>query len=194
MQDDVDIAPRRATGSDHVEIYLPEQAMVVFHNDQPAVIAHVSTGMLADGATSFAPFTNAAEYCEVVTFDTGSDGVLLDEPVEEARCGLSYTPPGVFTAYRMVKGRHAGSLGEMWNPIYINQGITIHGADDVPLEPASHGTIRVSLALSEVLQTTYIEPDAEVMIWDGITDPWDQPPHAMQMRYDYPDPNAQGTP
>ncbi len=43
--------------------------------------------------------------------------------------------PGVFKAYRKVEGQRLGPLGGMMNPIYINQGIAIHGADNVPLQP-----------------------------------------------------------
>ena len=29
------------------------------------------------------------------------------------------------------------------NPVYFNYGIAVHGADNVPLEPASHGCVRL---------------------------------------------------
>ena len=45
MQDPIQVKPRRAEGtSDHVEIYLPEQVMVIFHADVPALVAHISSG------------------------------------------------------------------------------------------------------------------------------------------------------
>jgi hypothetical protein len=195
MQDPLKILPRAPTGglADHVEIYLPEQVMVVFHADQPAVITHISTGKLAPGATGFTPWQQMAdEYCETVTIDTNNQGEPLAEPVEEARCGRSYTPPGVFKAYKMIQGRRQSALGGMYDPIYINQGIAIHGALTVPSEPASHGCIRVSQYLGSKLQSI-IDIGDKVLIWDGQTDPWDQPSSAMQMRFDYPDPNATTT-
>jgi hypothetical protein len=193
MNGDVEITPRRATDADHVEIYLPEQVMVVFDADQPVVIAHISTGALADGATAFTPWSdNAAEYCETITIDTDIDGNLLGTPEDKSICGWSYTPPGVFTAHRMVEGKRIGPLGAMWDPIYINQGIAIHGAANVPLEPASHGSIRVSRALADVLPT-FIEPGDQVMIWDGQTEPEGQPAEAMHMRWDYVDPDSNAT-
>jgi hypothetical protein len=195
MQDPIRVQPRKPTSglADHVEIYLPEQVMIVFHADVPAVITHISTGELMPNADGFTPwYENAAEYCETVTIDTDSSGNLLEEPIEKAVCGRSYTPPGVFQAYKMVEGRRQSALGGMYDPIYINQGIAIHGALSVPLRPASHGCIRVSQYLGEQLQSI-IDIGDQVLIWDGETDPWQQSKEAMQMRFDYPDPNATTT-
>jgi hypothetical protein len=97
MQDPISIQPRRPTGglADHVEIYLPEQVMIVFHADRPALVAHVSTGELRDGATGFTPwYENAAEYRETITIDTDINGNPLPEPEQKAVIGWSYTPPG----------------------------------------------------------------------------------------------------
>ncbi|MEQ8438579.1 MAG: L,D-transpeptidase family protein [Ilumatobacter fluminis] len=198
MQDPIKVKPRAASGglADHVEIYLQEQVMVVFHGDEPAVITHISTGELAPNVTEDTPWNDfdqiAAEYCEVVTIDTDNQGVPLEEPVEEARCGRSYTPPGVFKAYKMIEGRRQSALGGMYDPIYINQGIAIHGALTVPLQPASHGCIRVSQYLGEKLQGM-IDIGDQVLIYDGQVDPWNQTEQAMQMRFDYPDPDATTT-
>ena len=195
MQDPIAIQPRRPTNglADHTEIYLPEQVMIVFNGDQPALVAHISTGELANGATGFTPwYDNAAEYCETVTIDTDDNGVPLEETVEKAICGRSYTPPGVFEAYRKIEGRRESRLGGMYDPIYINQGIAIHGALNVPLEPASHGCIRVSQYLGRSLQSV-LELGDRVMIWDGVTEPELQSAEARKMRWDYPDPNATTT-
>ena len=190
MSGDIQIEPRRPTDGRHVEIYLPEQVMVVFHDDRAVAIVHVSTGELIDGADAFTPWYDvAAEYCETVTIDIDTVGTPLGEAVEKALCGRSYTPPGVFVVERIVEGQHRGPLGGMRNPVYINQGIAIHGALNVPLQPASHGTIRVNQLFSDSLPELIGVGDP-VMIWDGVTDPWDQPPEVEQMRFDYPDPNA----
>lgn len=188
MQDPIQIVPRSPTGGrgDHVEIYLPEQVMVVFHGDRPALIAHISTGELVPGATAFTPwYETAATYRETVTIDTDENGNLLEEPIVKEVEGHSYTPPGVFTAYRMVEGRRQSALGGMYDPIYINQGIAIHGANNIPLHPASHGCIRVSRYLGERLQhDALIEIGDKVLIWDGVREPHEQPAEARQMRWD----------
>jgi hypothetical protein len=187
MQDPIVIQPRRKTGglADHTEVYLPEQVLVVFHGDVPALVTHISTGELDEEG-------NPAEYCETITLTTDRFGNLLEEPEEKAICGRSKTPPGVFEAYRQVEGTRVGPLGAMWNPIYINQGIAIHGARTVPVEPASHGCIRVPMHISETLQGI-IELGDRVLIWDGKKEPEDQSERDSQMLWDYPDPNATTT-
>lgn len=194
MQDPIQVKPRRPTGglADHTEVYLPEQVMVVFNADRATVVAHISTGELAPNATAFTPWQeNAAEYCETITIDS-ENGILLEEPIEKAICGRSYTPPGVFTAYRKIEGQRLGPLGGMMNPIYINQGIAIHGADNVPLAPASHGCIRVSQYLGSSMQDI-LELGDKVLIWDGVNEPEQVSEEARKMRWDYADPNATTT-
>ena len=191
MQDPIQVKPRRPTGglADHTEVYLPEQVMVVFNADRATLVAHISTGELAPDASGFVPWQeNAAEYCETITIDS-ENGILLDEPVEKAICGRSYTPPGVFTAYRKVEGIRNGPLGGMFDPIYINQGIAIHGAYNVPLQPASHGCIRVNRHIGSTLQAK-LELDDKVLIWDGVNEPEQVSDEARKMRWDYADPNA----
>ncbi len=195
MQDPIKVKPRRPTGglADHTEIYLPEQVMVVFHADEPALVAHVATGELAPGATAFTPwYEMAAQYRETITIDTDINGQPLPEPELKSVIGHSYTPPGVFTAYRKIEGQRNGPLGSMMNPIYINQGIAIHGADNVPLQPASHGCIRVSQHLGGKMQSI-LEIGDRVLIWDGITEPENQSAEAQKMRWDQPDPDATTT-
>lgn len=195
MQDPIKVKPRRPTGglADHTEIYLPEQVMIVFHADEPALVAHISTGELAPDATAFTPwYEMAATYRETITIDTDINGNPLPEPEVKAVIGHSYTPPGVFEAERKIEGIRNGPLGGMWDPIYINQGIAIHGAINVPLEPASHGCIRVSKYLGAGLQSL-IELGDKVLIWDGVTEPEDQSVEAMKMRWDQPDPDATTT-
>ena len=195
MQDPITIAPRRPTGglADHTEVYLPEQVMIVFNADQPKLVAHISSGELAEGATAFTPwYENADEYCETITIDTDINGEILPEPETKQICGRSYTPPGVHTAYRKIEGVRNGPLGGMFDPIYINQGIAIHGALTVPLHPASHGCIRVNRHIGSTLQSI-LEIGDKVLIWDGIHQPEEVSEEDRKMRWDYPDPNATTT-
>lgn len=166
MQDPIAIKPRRSTGglADHVEIYLPEQVMVVFHGDVPALVTHISTGELDPDGTP-------AAYCDEATINE-RNGVALEEPVTGIACGEAKTPGGVFTIKRMVEGKRVSALGGMNNPVYFNYGIAIHGADNVPLEPASHGCIRISQTLSETFQTLVAKGD-RVLVWNGEKEPED---------------------
>ena len=173
---------RAATGglADHVEIYLPQQVMVIFHADVPVLVAHISSGQQNPDGTPF-------EYSDDVTIDTDEVGNPLPEPITKPIKGLAKTPPGVFSAGREVTGERNGPLGTMWDPVYINQGIAIHGANNVPLEPASHGCIRVSRYLGPIVQ----EPDRQGRLGAASgtarRSPSSRPPKDRQMIWDWVD-------
>jgi hypothetical protein len=84
--------------------------------------------------------------------------------------GVSVTPGGVFDFDRMVEGVRQSALGGMWDPAYFNYGIAIHGAMNVPLQPASHGCIRVPLKVGEIFHD-YIDIGDSVFVWDGVKEP-----------------------
>ena len=131
MQEPLVFQPRRSELNDiHMEIYLPLQAAIVFNNDEPTLITHISSG-------------SGEQWCEVVTVDSDDYGNPLEEPELQDICGESKTPGGIFIFYRRVEGKRNGPLGGMMNPVYFNYGIAVHGADVVPNYPASHGCIRI---------------------------------------------------
>jgi|TARA_R110002110_G_scaffold338122_1_gene548608 hypothetical protein len=187
LRRDVTITPRRSTSgqADHTEVYLPEQVMIVFHKDKPVLISHISSGELtADGKPE--------EYCETATYDTDSQGRELDEPVTKQVCALAKTPGGVFKYRRQVEGKRVSPLGGMWNPVYFNYGIAVHGAENVPLEPASHGCVRMPMHISEYFQTKVSLGD-RILVWDGIKEPEQQTERDSLPSFDYADPNATTT-
>jgi N-acetylmuramoyl-L-alanine amidase len=61
------------------------------------------------------------------------------------------TPCGRLEVYSKMSGWKKSPLGEMHNPLYIVGGIAIHGSQDVPPYPASHGCIRVPMFASHRL-------------------------------------------
>lgn len=187
LMGDVQITPRRSTNgqADHTEVYLPEQVMIVFQKDVPVVISHISTGELnADGSP--------AEYCETATYDTDAQGRELEEPVTKAVCALAKTPGGVFTYNREVEGKRVSPLGGMWNPVYFNYGIAVHGALNVPLEPASHGCVRIPMHISDYFQSTMSIGD-RIYVWNGIDEPENVSERASLPSFDYADPSATTT-
>jgi hypothetical protein len=159
MQDPFVIQPRRPNATpNHTEVYLPEQVLAVFQGDAPVLITHMSSG------------TNE-EWCEEVTISPGEYGNRDgEEPIVRGECGRSNTPGGVFEFYRQVEGIRDSALGSMWNPVYFNYGIAIHGALNVPLQPASHGCIRIPLNISEGLQDLMDMGD-QIFVWDGVKEP-----------------------
>ncbi len=187
MRGSVAIAPRRSTNgqANHTEIYLPEQVLAVFHRDQPVVVSHISSGELdANG--------EPAEWCELVTVDTDERGNPLDEPIERDICGRSKTPAGVFDYYRRVEGIRNGALGSMWNPVYFNYGIAVHGAINVPLAPASHGCVRLPMHISDYFQDLVANGD-RVLVWDGQRQPEEVSERDMLPVFDYANPDATTT-
>ena len=161
MQDNLVIAPRRpvanGSGTTHMEIYLPEQVAAVFTNDIPVLIAHISTGLEKADRT---PET----WCETITIDTDENGVALEIPEEKAVCAEAKTPGGVFKFYRRYEGKRIGPLGGMMNPVYFNYGIAVHGADNVPLEPASHGCVRLNQTIAKFFPSLVAKGDL-VYVW-----------------------------
>ncbi|MEX2627700.1 MAG: L,D-transpeptidase family protein [Ilumatobacteraceae bacterium] len=160
MQDHVKIQPRRPEPGtrNHLEVYLPEQVVAMFHDGEPVFVAHSSHG-------------TGEEWCREVTISPGEygneDG---EEPKKEGRCGVSNTPGGIFTVHRKHEGRRDSALGGMLNPVYFNYGIAIHGAYNVPNQPASHGCVRVANAISEDLFGLMSHGD-RVFVWDGEQQP-----------------------
>jgi peptidoglycan hydrolase-like protein with peptidoglycan-binding domain len=180
MQDPLVITPLRPGNGTHVEIYLPQQVAAVFTDNRATLVIHISSG---DGQT----------WCDTVKLDTNAKGETLDPPVDKAVCGESRTPGGVFKFTRKVVGKRNGPLGGMMNPVYFNYGIAMHGADNVPLEPASHGCIRMHQKISDVFQNFVAIGDL-VYVWgqDG-RQPEDYSEAETIAPFNYPDPNATTT-
>ena len=182
MQDDIAIQPRRTNSTTtHVEVYLEKQVLVVFENDIPVFITHISSGKLNSDGT---PET----FCEVVKIDTDEEGKPLPEPIEKGICAESKTPGGVFEFTRRYEGKRVGPLGGMADPVYFNYGIAVHGAENVPLEPASHGCIRIPNFLSKAFPAL-VEKGDQVWVWDGKKEPEQQTKNDMLPSFNRPDPN-----
>lgn len=158
MQDELVVAPRRPNSTaTHMEIYLPEQVGIVFTDDRPTLITHISSG-------------DEEEWCEEVTIQPGEWNNPTDEPIVRGECGRSITPGGVFSFYRRYEGNRVGSLGGMYNPVYFNYGIAVHGAANVPNYPASHGCIRIPNYIAEYFPSLVSNGD-QVFVFDGKRDP-----------------------
>ena len=185
MQDPIAIQPRRSVAGTHVEIYLPEQVAAVFTNDQATLVIHISSG------TARTPDrTPGNSWCETFREDTDANGNTIDPPLEKPVCGVSYTPGGVFRFKREVVGDRVGALGRMFNPIYFNYGIAMHGAKEVPLQPASHGCIRMNRTISDTF-TNFVNIGDRVYVWgeDG-KEPEQYTRRESTPVFNYPDPSA----
>ena len=126
LQDPLPLQARRPDAGKHTEIYLPQQALVVFDGNTPLFITHIASGELAPPGDDF---TKGADWCEEVTIDPGELGNETGtEPLKEGKCGNSWTPSGVYTFDRKVEGIRNSRLGGMLNPVYFNYGIAVHGS------------------------------------------------------------------
>jgi hypothetical protein len=181
MQDPIVFGPRRqgGAGNTHMEIYLDLQAAIVFTDDKPTLITHISSG-------------TGEKWCDIITQDTDQYGQPLDPPVENDVCGISKTPGGVFKFYRRYEGNRQGPLGGMWNPVYFNYGIAVHGAKNVPDEPASHGCIRIPMWIADYFPSL-VQNGNRVYVWDGVKEPEAQSKKDMVPIFNFRNPDATTT-
>ena len=115
---------RPELGPSHTEVDLTRQVLIVWRDGQPALITHISSG-------SEVPF------CETT-----------EEFGEE--CGDAVTPVGVWRYERRIDGWREAPLGKLYKPVYFAPGgIAVHGANSVPAHPASHGCVRIPMAVAE---------------------------------------------
>jgi peptidoglycan hydrolase-like protein with peptidoglycan-binding domain len=64
----------------------------------------------------------------------------------DGACATAVTPGGSFRVNRRISGWRTSRLGRLYNPLYFNGGIAIHGAGSVPAYPASHGCVRITMS------------------------------------------------
>lgn len=174
MQSDLRVKPRRiADTKTHVEIYLPEQVLIVFTDGAPVLITHISSG-------------SNEVWCQEVTIDPGQEGNHTSEQIKKGICGEAITTPGIFYFYNRKQGMVESKLGTLYNPVYFNYGLAVHGAILVPLEPISHGCVRMPMSVARYFPALVAYGD-RVYVFDGIKEPEQYgspvPP------FDTPDPN-----
>jgi peptidoglycan hydrolase-like protein with peptidoglycan-binding domain len=113
-------------GPTHTEIDLTRQVLIVWRDGAPTLITHVSSG-------------SQVPYCE--------------ETDQGRNCGNAVTPLGVYTFYRQVQGIRDAPLGKLYDPVYFTGGFAVHGSPSVPNHPASHGCVRIPMAISNYFQS-----------------------------------------
>ncbi len=78
----------------------------------------------------------------ILPVSTGSGQIFNDSGK-----GMQYarTPRGNFKVYYKLSGWKRSPLGLLFDPMYIQGGFAVHGSNDVPPHPASHGCIRLPM-------------------------------------------------
>lgn len=164
----ISVRPRRENFGTHLEVLLPQQVAVLYIENVAQLITHISSG-------------SGEEWCDVVVIDN-EDGTQREEGI----CGVAVTPGGVFHFERRVVGWRNSKLGRLYNPVYFNYGIAVHGATNVPAFPASKGCVRIPMHIAEYFPSLVEDGDL-VYIFDGLEQP--ETYGAQLPVFDYPDPD-----
>jgi peptidoglycan hydrolase-like protein with peptidoglycan-binding domain len=114
-------APIVSTGGPtRIEIDLPRQVLSLYIAGELRSILSISSG-------------NNERFCEP---DPEQGGKIV--------CDVARTPGGSFRVHSRILGYRESRLGRLYNPLYFNGGIAVHGSNSVPAGPASHGCVRVT--------------------------------------------------
>lgn len=110
-----------------------------------------------DGATAW-----------ILNTSTGSE-IPYDEPDQntpgERQTGDSITRTGLHDVYReRPEGWWEGDLGEIYRPKYFSGGQAVHGSNNIPDYPASHGCVRVSVPAMDWIWESGIMP-LDIPVW-----------------------------
>jgi hypothetical protein len=98
----------------------------------------------------------------ILPVSTGNGELYMDHgQIHRAR-----TPTGTFTVLRKIRGWRRSSLGLLYYPSYIHNGIAIHGSLSVPAHPASHGCIRIPMFAAKEL-SSLLPVGIEVVIYNN---------------------------
>lgn len=85
--------------------------------------------------------------------------------VDHGEIHRAHTPRGRFRVLRKIAGWRLSSLGLLYYPNYIHNGIAIHGSPAMAVYPASHGCIRIPMFASK--QLSELTPvGTEVIVYD----------------------------
>ncbi|MEO6571577.1 MAG: L,D-transpeptidase family protein [Ilumatobacteraceae bacterium] len=109
----------------------------------------------------------------ILNVSTGSE-IAYDEPDKnspgERQIGESVTRNGLHDVYReREEGWWEGDLGSIYRPKYFTGGIAVHGSNNVPDYPASHGCVRVSVPAMDWVWATGIMPlGTPVWVHEGV--------------------------
>lgn len=101
---------------------------------------------------------------DVLPVSTGNDKPFMDE----GQTSIAYTPRGRFIVYDKGFGWQTGPLGSVYYANYISGGVAIHGSRSVPIEPASHGCIRIPMFAARKL-SKLLPLGTIVLVYDKVS-------------------------
>jgi hypothetical protein len=122
-------------GALRVEVNLTKRVLVLYQDTKITLISHVSTG-------------GGYYYCS----PTG--------------CRHAITPAGSFRTTAYLPGRVTVPLGQMYNPVlFIGAAFAIRGDTYVPVNPVSHGCVRIPMDIAAFFHTMVRTPGTPVYIY-----------------------------
>lgn len=80
---------------------------------------------------------------------------------------VGLTPTGTFQIERKLPGNVNAFFGRLYDPMYFHEGWAIHGSNNVPAVPASHGCVRLPVADAEWL-FDQVEVGTPVTVWGEL--------------------------
>jgi lipoprotein-anchoring transpeptidase ErfK/SrfK len=86
----------------------------------------------------------------------------------DGQTSIAYTPRGRFVVYEKGFGWENNVPGSMYYPNYISGGIAIHGSLNVPVQPASHGCIRIPM-FAAVEVSKLLKLGTIVLVYDKVS-------------------------
>ena len=122
--------------STRVEVNLAMRVLVLYKNGQIALISHVSSG-------------GGYRFCD------------------RSGCSRAITPTGNYRTTAYLPGWVTVPLGKMYNPVFfISTVYAIHGDTDVPVNPVSHGCVRIPMDIAAFFHTLVRTPGTEVFVYN----------------------------
>ncbi len=116
-----------------------------------------------DEARQVLKFVQDGHVTQVFNTSTGTE-----EPYTyEGEQYVADTPNGQWDVYREIDGWRESHLGRLWRPKYFHtDGIAIHGYENVPPYPASHGCVRVTIeAMNHLWETGALPIGTRVWVY-----------------------------
>jgi peptidoglycan hydrolase-like protein with peptidoglycan-binding domain len=100
----------------------------------------------------------------LLTYQGGN--IVLISHISTGRSAHWPTPGGEYAFTWRVSGWRTSSLGRLYNPVYFNRGIAVHGAPQVPNKPASHGCVRIPMHIAKYFPNLVVKGEP-VYVQDG---------------------------
>jgi peptidoglycan hydrolase-like protein with peptidoglycan-binding domain len=104
----------------------------------------------------------------ILNTSTGSeqpyDEINKNDPTKR-EIGDAVTRTGLFKVYReREEGWWEGDLGEIYRPKYFSGGEAVHGSNNIPNYPASHGCVRISVPAMDWIWDNNLMPK-NIPVW-----------------------------